>query len=66
MGKSKAEIQREYRKRKKLREGEYYFRKEGFMLKATIYPCQSNSKRRQTRDERKKERRIESTGKSRN
>lgn len=39
MGKSKAEIQRAYRERKKLREGEDYFRKErATMLKATMYP----------------------------
>lgn len=46
MGKSKAEIQRAYRERKKLREGEDYFRKERARVKGYYVPIAERSKKK--------------------
>lgn len=46
MGKSKAEIQRAYRERKKLREGEDYFRKEKARVKGYYVPIAERSKKK--------------------
>lgn len=53
MGKSKAEIQRAYRERKKLREGEDYFRKERARVKGYYVPIAEQSKKK-ANDRRKK------------
>lgn len=46
MGKSKAEIQRAYRERKKLREGEDYFRKERARVTGYYVPIADQSKKK--------------------
>lgn len=53
MGKSKAEIQRAYRERKKLQEGEDYFRKERARVKGYYVPIAEQSKKK-ANDRRKK------------
>lgn len=50
MGKSKAEIQRAYRERKKLREGEDYFRKERARVTGYYVPIADQSKKEGKRE----------------
>lgn len=55
MAKTKAEIQRDYRERKKLCEGGNYLAKESERVKGYYVPIETQTKKKQTKDVKKLE-----------